>query len=112
MAKDEIQNVNDKDFWKKVKDFGAKVPFATDAVAMYYAFLDHRTPKRHRATIAAALVYWIVPFDIVPDFLISAGQLDDLTVIAGALLQVRRSVRPEHFAKARATLGLPPIKED
>ncbi|MEY4322372.1 MAG: hypothetical protein RL410_153 [Actinomycetota bacterium] len=112
MAKDDIADVNSDDFWAKVKKFGRKVPFATDAVAMYFALLDHRTSKKHKAVIAAALVYWLMPFDVVPDFIVSAGQLDDLTVIAAALLQVRRSVRPEHFAKARAALGLPEIKED
>lgn len=112
MAHDDNAEVNAGDFWAKVKKFGSKVPFATDAVAMYFALLDHRTSKRHKAIIGAALVYWLMPFDVVPDFIVSAGQLDDLTVIAAALLQVRRSVRPEHFAKARAALGLPEIKED
>lgn len=105
-------SVNDKDFWQKVREFGAKVPFATDAVAMYYALIDPKTSKKHKAIITGALVYWIMPFDVVPDFIVSAGQLDDFMAIGAALLQVRRSLKPVHFAKARAALGLPAIEGD
>lgn len=107
MANEEI---NDATFWKKVRDFGSKIPFATDVVAMYYALRDDKTPMRHKAIITGALIYWLTPIDIVPDFIISAGQLDDLTVVAAALLKVRKSVTPEHMEKARNTLGLPPKK--
>ena len=101
------QEIDDATFWKKVRKFGSKIPFATDVVAMYFALRDAKTPMRHKAIITAALIYWISPFDLVPDFIVSVGQLDDFTVVAAALLKVRKSVTPEHTQKARNILGLP-----
>ena len=101
------QEIDDATFWKKVRKFGSKIPFASDVVAMYFALRDAKTPMRHKAIITAALLYWISPFDLVPDFIVSAGQLDDFTVVAAALLKVRKSVTPEHTRKARNILGLP-----
>ena len=96
----------DASFWDKVKKFGAKVPFATDAVAMFFALRDNATSMKDKAIIAGALFYWINPFDLIPDFIVSAGQLDDFTVIAAALYRVRRAVTDEHLAKARSVLGI------
>ena len=103
---------NETSFWSTVRKFGAKVPFAEDAIAMYYALRDSSTSLRDKAFIVGALAYWIDPFDLVPDFIVAAGQLDDWTVIVAALARVRRSVTSAHRAKARAVLGLPePTKE-
>lgn len=112
MAKQQAVSVNDADFWAKVKKFGSKVPFATDAVAMYYALLDPKTPTRHKAIVAGALIYWISPIDIVPDFIVGAGQLDDWMAIMRALAKVRKSVTDEHLRKARKALGLSNTEED
>ena len=104
---------NDESFWKTVRKFGSKVPFALDAVAMFYALRDSSTSLRDKAIIGGALLYWIDPFDLVPDFIISAGQLDDLTIVIAALAKVRSSVTETHRAKARAMLGLPePTKSE
>lgn len=103
---------NEASFWKTVRKFGSKVPFAEDAVAMYYTLKDSSTPLRDKAFIIGALLYWIDPFDLVPDFIVAAGQLDDWTVIIAALGRVRSSVTEVHRAKARAALGLrEPSKE-
>jgi len=113
MAKnDVVEEFSDASFWKKVAKFGARVPFATDAIAMYYALRDPRTPFKHKAIITAALVYWIDPFDLVPDFIVSAGQLDDLTVVAAAFWKVRRSVNDKHLNQARRFLGKPEIDSE
>jgi uncharacterized membrane protein YkvA (DUF1232 family) len=56
--------------------------------------------------IYAALVYWLFPFDLIPDFLAGIGQLDDFGAISLALMSVRKSVTPAHREKARAVLGL------
>lgn len=34
--------IADPEFWAKVKKFASKVPFATDAVAMFYAMRDRK----------------------------------------------------------------------
>ncbi|MEY2672132.1 MAG: hypothetical protein RLZZ508_9 [Actinomycetota bacterium] len=105
-------NITDPEFWAKVKKFASKVPFATDAVAMFYAMRDRKTPTKDRLFIYAALIYWLLPFDLIPDFLAGLGQLDDFGAISLALMSVRKSVTPAHRAKAKAVLGLAKTNEE
>ncbi len=50
--------------------------------AMYRSLLgDKRTPTRAKVLPWAALLYLIVPVDMIPDFLPLLGQLDDITII-------------------------------
>jgi uncharacterized membrane protein YkvA (DUF1232 family) len=46
---------------------------------------DPRVPASPKLIVAAILAYLIIPADILPDFLIGVGQLDDLAVILGGL---------------------------
>ena len=112
MADEKMPEINDAVFWAKVKKFGSKIPFATQAVAMYFAFLDPKTPTRAKAVVAGALIYWISPIDFVPDFIVGAGQLDDWAVVLRALNKVRKSVTDEHVRKARKALGFADTEED
>ena len=91
-------------FWTKLRRAIGKVPFAEDVVAMYYCALDPATPLKVRATLLAALVYFIVPADIVPDFIAALGYTDDASVIAAALALVAGHIRPEHRDRARGAL--------
>ncbi len=51
-----------------------------------------------------ALAYFIVPSDVIPDFIPGIGGTDDASVLAAALAAVSANLRPEHFALARAFL--------
>src|SRR5262245_2155317 len=65
------------DLLPKLKRVLAQVPFAEDLLAAYYAVLDRRTPLAVRATLLGALAYFVLPTDIVPDFLAVVGFGDD-----------------------------------
>jgi uncharacterized membrane protein YkvA (DUF1232 family) len=56
---------------------------------------DSRVPRRRKLLLAALGAYLAVPFDLVPDFVPVAGQLDD-AVIAALVLRhfVRRQGEP------------------
>lgn len=107
-----VFKIADPTFWAKVRKFASRVPFATDAVAMFYAMRDRKTPAKDRLFIYAVLIYWLLPFDVIPDFLAGIGQLDDFGAISLALLSVRKSVTPAHREKARAVLGLARANEE
>jgi uncharacterized membrane protein YkvA (DUF1232 family) len=91
-------------FWPKLAGNLARVPFAEDVVAAWYCAFDPATPMKVKGTLIAALAYFILPFDVIPDFLLVAGFTDDLAVLMTAMALVRGSVRQEHRDKARARL--------
>ncbi len=56
---------------------------------------DPRVSARPKFLVAAVLAYLILPTDLLPDFLIGVGQLDDLAVILGGLKLFLRLCPPE-----------------
>jgi uncharacterized membrane protein YkvA (DUF1232 family) len=96
----------ERDFWKKLLRVAGQIPFAEDAAAAYFCATDPATPAKVKAILFAALAYFVMPFDLIPDFLAVIGYTDDAAVIALAIGAVAKSIKPEHHAKARAALGL------
>jgi uncharacterized membrane protein YkvA (DUF1232 family) len=92
-------------FWKKMKAVAARIPFAEDALAAYYCALDRQTPLSVRAALWGALAYFIMPFDVIPDYLPLIGYTDDAAVLATALRMVASHLLPEHREAARRALN-------
>ncbi|MEH0070532.1 YkvA family protein [Pannonibacter sp. Pt2-lr] len=82
-----------------------QVPFMEDVVAAYFCALDPATPRKVRATLLAALAYFVLPLDVVPDFILGIGFGDDATVLMGAIAMVRAHMRPEHSQAAKEVLA-------
>jgi uncharacterized membrane protein YkvA (DUF1232 family) len=91
-------------FWKKIKATAAHIPFAEDALAAYYCAFDRQTPLHVRAALWGALAYFIMPFDVIPDYLPLIGYTDDAAVLAAALRLVATHIKPEHREAARRAL--------
>ncbi|HLL26184.1 MAG TPA: YkvA family protein [Xanthobacteraceae bacterium] len=91
-------------FWTKIRAVAAHIPFAEDALAAYYCAFDRETPLHVRATLWAALAYFIMPFDVIPDYLPLIGFTDDAAVLATALRLVAAHMQPEHREAARRAL--------
>jgi uncharacterized membrane protein YkvA (DUF1232 family) len=83
-------------FWRKMKAVAARIPFAEDALAAYYCALDRQTPLAVRAALWGALAYFIMPFDVIPDYLPLIGYTDDAAVLATAIRMVASHMLPEH----------------
>lgn len=92
-------------FWPKLAKVLANIPFAEDAVAAYYCAFDRETPLEVKGILFAALAYFILPIDFIPDFLMGLGFTDDMAVIATAVSLIRRHMKPEHRHKAQAALA-------
>jgi uncharacterized membrane protein YkvA (DUF1232 family) len=97
-----------KGFWKKLAALAGKIPFAEELAAAYFCAFDAATPTKVKAMLMAALAYFVLPIDVIPDFLAGLGFTDDAAVVAGTIALVARHMKPEHYAKARAALGLKP----
>jgi len=91
-------------FWKKLRRFGARLPFAEDLLAAYYCAFDRDTPFQVKAALVGALAYFVLPFDAIPDFIPVLGFADDAAVLATALRLVASHIRPVHRDTARRTL--------
>ncbi|WP_448950256.1 YkvA family protein [Labrys neptuniae] len=92
------------DFLPKLKLVLAHIPFAPDLLAAYYAVLDRETPFKVRVTLAAALAYFVLPFDVIPDFIVGLGFTDDAAVLYAAIRMVSGSIQPRHHEAARRWL--------
>jgi uncharacterized membrane protein YkvA (DUF1232 family) len=93
-----------RDFWAKLKALGRHLPFVEDLLAAYYCALDPATPTRVRTMLLAALAYFILPFDFIPDILPAIGFADDAALLAATLALVASHITPVHRAAAARAL--------
>lgn len=94
----------EKGFWPKVKRVMDRVPFIEEAVAAYYCARDPATPLQVKAVLIGALAYFVIPTDLLPDFIAWLGFTDDASVLAAAIRTVAPAITDQHRAKAKETL--------
>jgi uncharacterized membrane protein YkvA (DUF1232 family) len=92
-------------FWRTVKKAARQVPFMEDVVAAYYCALDTRTPLRAKGILLAALAYFVMPADTIPDVMFGLGFTDDVAVLTAALAAIRAHLTPAHRAAARRAMA-------
>jgi uncharacterized membrane protein YkvA (DUF1232 family) len=90
-----------RDLPSKVRRTLGRVPFVESAVAAWYCARDPATPKHVKAAIIAALAYFIVPLDAIPDVLVLFGYTDDAAVFWATWRHVSKYVSESHQAEAR-----------
>ncbi|MGH2687761.1 MAG: YkvA family protein, partial [Actinomycetota bacterium] len=66
-----------------LKTFAAIIPQV--ARLLWRLTTDPRVPLKHKIVLGGAAAYLISPWDIIPDRIAGAGQLDDLAVVLSAL---------------------------
>jgi uncharacterized membrane protein YkvA (DUF1232 family) len=93
-----------RDFWGKLKRFAGLVPFVEDLVAAYYCALDPSTPMRVRGMLLAALAYFILPADLIPDMIAGLGFADDAALLTAVIALVASHITPTHRAAAARAL--------
>jgi uncharacterized membrane protein YkvA (DUF1232 family) len=91
-------------FLPKIRKVAAKIPFAADALSVFWCVRDKQTPTAAKGLMFAALAYFVLPTDVIPDFLPAIGFTDDAAVIAALLAVVGKSVKPRHKEAAEAFL--------
>jgi uncharacterized membrane protein YkvA (DUF1232 family) len=91
-------------FLNKARRYLRHLPMADEAVAGYFCMLDARTPVWVKGTVAAALAYFILPTDAIPDILPVIGLSDDAAVLTAALTAITSHLTDEHRSRARQWL--------
>ena len=66
-AEDARRKRRARKFWRTAKKAARHVPFMDEVVAAYYCALDSNTPLRAKAILLAALGYFVLPADMIPD---------------------------------------------
>lgn len=103
-----VQKVNEvrvrKGFWPKMRRTAARIPFADQAVAAWYAAQDPKTPLAAKGLILGALAYFVMPVDAIPDVFVGIGFTDDAAVIAAVLATLGAHLKPRHHEQAAQAL--------
>lgn len=97
----------ESDFWDKIQKVarkaGIKISYA--ALLLYYVLRSPATPSSDRMKIIGALGYFILPVDLIPDYLPVIGFSDDLAALTWALYSVAKNITPEVKVQAQEQLG-------
>jgi uncharacterized membrane protein YkvA (DUF1232 family) len=91
-------------FPQKLSATANKIPFKIQLTAAYYAIKDPNTSIKVKATLAAALAYFILPTDFFQDIIVGIGFTDDFAVLMLALRRLGPAITKEHYELARRRL--------
>jgi Protein of unknown function (DUF1232) len=85
--------------------------FIPDCIVLCSQLLhDPRVPRSKKALLVALTGYLALPFDLVPDFIPVAGQLDDVVIVALVLRSLLRgggeSLVREHWPGPNSSLAV------
>ena len=101
------ENYSESGLQRKIKSVarwaGAKVMYAV--LLLYYVLQSPTISKADKGKIYGALGYFILPTDLVVDFLPIVGYSDDLAALMIGLHAVATNITPEVKAQAKAKLS-------
>ena len=99
-------NYSESGLWKKVKSVAKKAGIKTIymVLLLHYVLKSHYVPLEDKAKIYGALGYFILPIDLIPDFIPVVGYSDDVAALAFALHAVWKNVTPEIKEQAQRKL--------
>jgi len=87
-------------FWPKITRTAARIPFADQALAAWYAARDPETPMAAKGMIFAGLAYFVMPIDAIPDLFAGIGFTDDAAVIGALIATLGANIKRRHRDQA------------
>lgn len=88
---------------KTAKKIGVKGVYAI--LILYYSLIGGNASLKEKAMIIAALGYFILPTDFIPDIMGLIGFTDDFTVIWYVFRRIRKNVTEDIKEKARSRIA-------
>ena len=106
-TKEYEQHYNESSFWNKIlsmaKKAGLKLIYL--ALLLYYTLESRNVSKTDKAIIIGALGYFILPLDIIPDYIPFIGYTDDMTILIYAYNRVKSNINDHIREKAKNKLN-------
>ena len=95
---------NENSFRRKIRKLSGKLGsnMLYYLIVLYEMMLDKSIPAKTRMLFVAALGYFILPTDLVSDFLPALGYSDDLAFLTYAVASATDYMTPEIREKAKA----------
>lgn len=109
-----VQRVNEvrvqKGFWPKIRRTASRIPFAGQALSVWFAARDPETPAAAKGLMLGALAYFVLPIDAIPDIFAGIGFTDDAAVIAALIATLGAHIKRRH--RDQATDALEQLRRD
>lgn len=100
------KHYSESGFWDKIRKFAGKIgrDLLYKVMVLYYVMRSPDVSVRNKMIVIGALGYFILPVDLIPDWIVGLGMTDDATAITLAYVAVKDSITPEIEARARGTV--------
>ncbi|MBI2619457.1 MAG: DUF1232 domain-containing protein [Ignavibacteriales bacterium] len=83
---------------EKLKQIGRGLRFAIDVLALFRYMSDPGVHWAKKSLVVAALLYFIIPVDSIPDFAPVVGYLDDIGVVGAVVRYLGSQLKPYYFS--------------
>ncbi len=93
--------ISEQEFWQKIKSLpaGTYCSLIETALTLYALLTEGSLTTTQVVALVFALGYFILPIDVIPDFLPLVGYSDDLSLLLATLSQFQSEVSPAIKAK-------------
>ena len=89
-------------FWRKLKREAASIPFLEEVLTAYYCAFDRQTPLYVKVVLVGAIVYFVVPDDLIPDTIPVIGLCRRCRGARRGVQAVSSHIKPEHRKRRKA----------
>ena len=96
-----LKNKNPIFFIRKIKELKTYIPLFVSLIKSYTKKEYREIPFATVVSVAAALIYFLAPIDIIPDFIPGFGFVDDASIIAFCFLACKHDL--DNYNKWRKT---------
>ena len=106
-AEEYQENYDESSFWDKILKFAKKAGIEVIylALLLYYTLGSNTLSLKDKAIIYGALGYFILPIDLIPDYIPVIGLSDDFGTLIYAYKKIKNNINDDIRGKAKKKLS-------